>query len=150
MGRIFLSILFFWYGYQEIYRILFPSYRNPYLRSTKQDHGATFFHFAEFILSVPFLLGIRTSLSARVLGSVIVLEALAIIFAWWSNVGKGHAFAMREAAAANLTIAGGLFLFATLGAGPISIDEICKKSDLDMPSFISNSRSDKRKNEVVN
>ena len=84
---------------------------------------------AEFVLCLPFIVGFKTKLTARLLAVVVFLEAF-ISWSWFlSNLNIGYRIHAREHFTVNLGVCGGLILLASIGGGKYTIDNYFKKDN---------------------
>jgi uncharacterized membrane protein YphA (DoxX/SURF4 family) len=131
-GRLLIAVLFLYVGISELHRLLFQPF-TPYLPG--DGHDVVWPKAVELILSLPFVLGVRTATVSRLLALSLVLEAL-YAWSWWNIPGDSATFAhhrraihYREHFVTNVATAGGLILLQKIGAGKYTVDELLKKSD---------------------
>ena len=80
----------------------------------------------ELALTLPFVLGLRTKLVARLLGATLLLEA-ATVWQFWAAPSLQARLHAREHFTVNVAVAGGLLLIQQVGGGRYTVDELIKK-----------------------
>jgi uncharacterized membrane protein YphA (DoxX/SURF4 family) len=130
--RVLISSLFLFVGYGEIKRqwvMTHDTDHNHYHRPEGDGHNNMWPKLFEFTLTLPFVIGFKTSWVALGIAVCLVLEAL-IYWNFWSTVlGLGYAIHARDHFCVNIGVAGGLLLLQSFGGGQYSVDELMKKKD---------------------
>merc|ERR1719353_553285 len=72
-GRLLIAVLFLYVGLSELHRLLFQPF-TPYLPG--DGHDVIWPKAVELLLALPFILGVKTEVVARLLAASLVLEAL--------------------------------------------------------------------------
>ena len=73
------------------------------------------------------MLGFRTTVFARLLAAVMIMEAVTAWAWWWSELSFGYIIHAREHFCVNISVAGGLLLLTTIGAGKYTVDQLLAK-----------------------
>ena len=131
-GRLLIAVLFLFVGLTELYRLLFNPF-TPYLPG--DGHDVVWPKAVELLLALPFILGVKTEVVARLLALSLVLEAL-YAWSWWRIPGDPTSFAhhrraihYREHFVTNIATAGGLLLLQKMGPGKYTVDELLRKDE---------------------
>ena len=80
----------------------------------------------ELCLTIPFVLGFRTTLVARLLVASLVLESLSC-WSWFLVPDLEQRLHAREHFTVNIAVAGGLLLIQEVGGGKYTVDALLKK-----------------------
>jgi len=135
ISRILISTLFLFVGYGEITRQWammstgVEHQGHSHRRPDGDGHDNFWPKIAEFSFVIPFLIGYKTSWTARIIAIVLILESL-IYWRWWgTTLGDFYAIHARDHFTVNVGVAGGLLLLQTMGGGTYSVDELLKKKD---------------------
>jgi len=133
-GRLLMSTLFLFVGWSEVVRQWNSVWSDAeghvhHLRKRGDGHDNMWSKLAEFALCLPFVVGFKTKLTARLLAAVVFLEAF-VSWSWFlSKLNIGYRIHAREHFTVNLGVCGGLILLASIGAGKYTIDNYLKKDN---------------------
>jgi alanyl-tRNA synthetase len=133
--RVLISSLFVFVGYGEIKRQIAVSqmagvqhHGHRHGRPEGDGHDQMWLKVAQFALSMPFVVGWKTSLFARLLAIAMVAEALIYWQFWNTQLGMWYGIHARDHFTVNVGVAGGLLLLQEFGGGKFSVDEMLKKN----------------------
>lgn len=132
--RVLISSLFLFVGYGEIKRQWIASYGvdhdgHTHHRPDGDGHNNMWPKLFEFALTLPFVIGFKTSWVAMAIAACLLLEALIYWNFWSTTLGLGYAIHARDHFCVNVGVAGGLLLLQSFGGGQYSVDELMKKKD---------------------
>ena len=123
-GRLLIAVLFLHVGNFELHRLIWsPEYVDI---DPNDGHNVLWPKLLELALAVPFVLGLRTKMVARLLAATLLLEALTVWQFWWAP-SLGAQLHARQHFAVNVAVAGGLLLIQEVGGGKYTVDEFMKK-----------------------
>jgi uncharacterized membrane protein YphA (DoxX/SURF4 family) len=98
-------------------------------RAAGDGHDNMWAKLIEFALCLPFIVGYKTTASARALALVLALEAF-VSWSWFaSKLNIGYRIHAREHFTVNVGVAGGLILLASIGGGKYTVDNYLKKTE---------------------
>eukprot|EP00048_Salpingoeca_helianthica_P017677 m.238516 g.238516 ORF g.238516 m.238516 type:complete len:283 (+) comp21827_c0_seq1:3-851(+) len=130
-GRLLMSVLFLYVGITEIQRQLESTVEHDghvhHRRAHGDGHDNLYCKVAEFVFSLPLVVGFKTVFVSRALAAVLVIEALTSWLWFLSDLNVGYVLHAREHFTVNMGVAGGLLLLTVVGAGRFTIDELLKK-----------------------
>lgn len=115
IARIFLSILFITAGFNKLIGIAGTAQFFASLGLPVPTVTAVLVGLIEFLGGLAILVGFQTRIAALIVG----LFTIGAILVAHMDFSQGNNLLMAQK---NLAIAGGMFLLAVLGAGPLSID----------------------------
>ncbi|KAI3426484.1 hypothetical protein D9Q98_008850 [Chlorella vulgaris] len=125
-GRLPMALLFLYVGISQLQRVIARDFilvnHLPHSKLWERDGHDNNWLLVEFLLALPFALGYKTSIVARLLAITLVCEALTCWQFWGAWPTDTYAAHVRLHFVTNLSVAGGLLLLGSFGAGRFTVD----------------------------